>query len=75
MMAAVLSVIQLVVQNWFGQLKYEWISYSPEDLVDIANKEFAWCDAELLKASREMGFGDKWKDALEKGKANLCAAR
>jgi len=50
------------------QLKYEWISYSPEDLVDIANKEFAWCDAELLKASRDMGFGDKWKDALEKVK-------
>ncbi|HJS55361.1 MAG TPA: DUF885 family protein, partial [Chitinophagaceae bacterium] len=50
------------------QLKYEWISYGPEDLVDIANKEFAWCDAELLKASREMGFGDKWKDALEKVK-------
>jgi hypothetical protein len=49
-------------------LKYEWISYSPEDLVDIANKEFAWCDAELLKASRNMGFGDKWKDALEKVK-------
>ncbi len=37
-------------------------------MVDIANKEFAWCDAELLKASREMGFGDKWKDALEKVK-------
>ena len=50
------------------QLKYEWISYSPEDLVDIANKEFAWCDAELLKASHDMGFGDKWKDALEKVK-------
>ena len=50
------------------QLKYEWISYGPEDLVDIANKEFAWCDAELLKASRDMGFGDKWKDALEKVK-------
>jgi hypothetical protein len=49
-------------------LKYEWITYSPEDLVDIANKEFAWCDAELLKASRDMGFGDKWRDALEKVK-------
>ena len=49
-------------------LKYEWIAYSAEELVDIANKEFAWCDAELLKASREMGFGDKWKDALEKVK-------
>ncbi len=50
------------------QLKLEWIAYGPEDLVEIANKEFAWCDVELLKASHEMGFGDNWKDALEKVK-------
>jgi uncharacterized protein (DUF885 family) len=50
------------------QLKYEFIPYSPEELVDIANKEFAWCDAEMLKASRELGFGDNWKAALEKVK-------
>jgi hypothetical protein len=49
-------------------LQYELISYSPEELVEIANKEFAWCDAELLKASREMGFGDNWKQAQEKVK-------
>ena len=50
------------------QLKYEMIPYSPEELIDIANKEFAWCDKEMLKASREMGFGDNWKAALEKVK-------
>jgi len=50
------------------QLQFEMIPYTPEELVDMANKEFAWCDAEMLKASREMGFGDKWKDALEKVK-------
>lgn len=50
------------------QLQYEMIPYSPEELVEIANKEFAWCDAELLKASREMGFGDNWKQAQEKVK-------
>ncbi len=50
------------------QLQYELIAYTPEELVDIANKEFAWCDAELLKASREMGFGDNWKAAQEKVK-------
>jgi hypothetical protein len=44
------------------------IPYSPEELIGIANKEFAWCDAEMLKASREMGFGDNWKAALEKVK-------
>ena len=50
------------------QLEYEMIPYTAEELVEIANKEFAWCDAEMLKASRELGFGDKWKDALEKVK-------
>lgn len=53
------------------QLQYELIPYSPEDLIDIANKEFAWCDAELLKASREMGFGDDWKKAQEKVKMSF----
>jgi len=50
------------------QLKLEFIPYAPEDLVAIANKEFAWCDAELLKASHDMGFADNWKAALEKVK-------
>jgi uncharacterized protein (DUF885 family) len=50
------------------QLQFEMIPYTPEELIDIANKEFAWCDAELLKASRAMGFGDDWKAAQEKVK-------
>ena len=50
------------------QLELEFIPYTPEELVDIANKEFAWCDAEMLKASQEMGFGNDWKKALEKVK-------
>ncbi len=47
------------------ELKYEIVPYSPEDLVKIAEKEFAWCDREMLRASRELGFGDDWKKALE----------
>ena len=52
------------------ELEFEMIPYTPEQLVEIANKEFAWCEAEMKKASREMGFGDDWKKALEavKGK-------
>ncbi len=50
------------------QLRLEFIPYSVQDLIDVATKEFAWCDAELLKASREMGFGDNWKAAQEKVK-------
>ncbi len=50
------------------QLQYEMIPYSPEEIIEIANKEFTWCDKEMLKASKEMGFGDNWKAALEKVK-------
>ncbi len=47
------------------ELEYEMIPYTPEELVEIANKEFAWSEAEMKKASRELGFGDDWKKALE----------
>ena len=55
------------------QLKLEYLPYSPDELVDIANKEFAWCDAELLKASNEMGYGNDWKAAQEKVKNSYVA--
>ncbi|HLM61397.1 MAG TPA: DUF885 family protein, partial [Pyrinomonadaceae bacterium] len=47
------------------ELEYEMIPYTPEELVQIANKEFAWCEGEMKKASRELGYGDDWKKALE----------
>lgn len=49
-------------------LRDEMIPYTPEELLKLADKEFAWCEAELLKASREMGFGDDWRAAQEKVK-------
>jgi uncharacterized protein (DUF885 family) len=49
-------------------LKSEFIPYTPEELLKIAEREFAWCDREMLEASREMGFGDDLKAALEKVK-------
>ncbi len=48
-----------------SELEYEMIPYTPEDLLAIAEKEFAWCEAEMKKASRELGFGDDWRKALE----------
>jgi hypothetical protein len=44
------------------------IPYTPEELIALAEKEFAWADAEMLKASREMGYGDNWKAAMDKVK-------
>src|SRR5208283_4262936 len=34
-------------------------------MVELAQKELAWCDAEMVKASRELGYGDDWHAALE----------
>ena len=46
-------------------LRAEWIPYTPEELIEIAEKQFAWCEGEMVKASREMGMGDDWHKALE----------
>ncbi len=48
-----------------SELAYEMIPYTPEEIVEIAKSEFAWCDAEMLRASRDLGYGDDWKKALE----------
>ena len=43
----------------------EFIPYTPEDLIKVAEEQFAWCKSEMIKASRELGYGDDWKAALE----------
>lgn len=50
-----------------------WIPYTPEELIEIADQEFAWCRAEMLAASRAMGCGDDWKQALERVKEDHVA--
>jgi len=56
------------------QLGTEMIVYTPDELIELANKEFAWCDKELLEASAEMGFGNDWKKAQEKVKNSYVPA-
>ncbi|HEY6045201.1 MAG TPA: DUF885 family protein [Pyrinomonadaceae bacterium] len=48
-----------------SELQVEMIPYTPEELIEFANQEFAWCENEMKKASRELGYGDDWKKALE----------
>lgn len=45
-------------------LRYELIPYTPEQIVRIAEIELAWCQDELSKAAKEMGYSD-WRAALE----------
>lgn len=51
-----------------AQLRHEFIAYSPEELIAIADAEFAWCQAELRRAAADMGLGDDWRAALERVK-------
>jgi hypothetical protein len=49
-------------------LRYEMIPYTPEELIGIAEREYAFSLSEIKKAARDMGFGDDWKRAMEKVK-------
>jgi hypothetical protein len=48
-----------------ADLEAEMIPYSPEELIQIGEKEYVWCEAEMKKASRTLGYGDEWREALE----------
>ncbi len=50
------------------ELADNMIPYTPEELIAIAQTEYDWCMREMLRASREMGFGDDWHAAVEKVK-------
>ncbi len=49
-------------------LAHEMIPYTVEELLAVAEREFAWCEAEYRKAAQEMGYGDDWRAALEQVK-------
>lgn len=43
----------------------ELIPYTPEQLIELGNREYVYTVEEMKKASREMGFGDDWMKAVE----------
>lgn len=49
-------------------LAREMVPYSPEELIAVAEAEFAALEAEARRAARDMGLGDDWKAALERTK-------
>lgn len=48
-----------------ADLRYEMIPYTPAELIAIAEREYAWCEERMIEASRELGYGDDWRAALE----------
>ena len=49
-------------------LAHEMIPYTAEEMIAIAEREYAFSLSEVKKAAREMGFNDDWKAAMEKVK-------
>jgi hypothetical protein len=47
------------------ELAFNLIPYTAEELLKEGEKQYAWCEAEMLKASEELGYGKNWKAALE----------
>jgi uncharacterized protein (DUF885 family) len=42
-----------------------FIPYTPDDLIAHARRELAWCQSEMIRNSRALGYGDDWHKALE----------
>ena len=51
-------------EKLLSELSYEMIAYSPEEILEIANNEFRWCEEEMEKAAHDLGFENR-HDALE----------
>ena len=49
-------------------LAHEMIPYTPQELIAIAEREYAFSLSEVKKAARQLGLGDDWKAAMEKVK-------
>lgn len=56
-------------QALVDDLAYNMIPYTPEELLRLARQEYAWCEKEMIRASRELDpvvhSGDDWRKALE----------
>jgi uncharacterized protein (DUF885 family) len=46
-------------------LAAEFIPYTAEELIEIANSEFAWCEKEMKRAADDLGLSGDWKKALD----------
>jgi uncharacterized protein (DUF885 family) len=49
------------------QLTFEMVPYSPDELIEIAKREFAWCENEKQKVMDELNV-DSWSAALDLSK-------
>lgn len=54
-------------------IRHEFIPYDAATLLSLGEQEMAWCEGEMKKTARTMGFGDDWKAAMAKIKSDFAA--
>ncbi len=55
------------------ELDHEWIALTPDQLVAVGDRELAWCDEQMAKATVALGFGTDWRKALDHVKSKHVA--
>jgi hypothetical protein len=54
------------------EIRFEWLPYSPEELIAIGQRELEWCEEQMKVNSRAMGLGEDWKAALARVKSDYA---
>ncbi len=52
-------------------IRFEFLPYTAEELIALGESDLAWCEGEMKRSASEMGYGEDWKAALEKVKADF----
>jgi hypothetical protein len=55
------------------ELDFEFIGYTPQELIEEGWRQYKWCEQEMKKISTNLGFGSDWKKALEHVKNSYVA--
>ncbi|MEO9934968.1 DUF885 family protein [Rhodopirellula bahusiensis] len=55
------------------ELRRQFIDHSPEELIELAEREYAIVRSEMVRAAQDMGLGDDWKAAVERMKNDHVA--
>ncbi len=55
-------------------IRTQWLPYTADELIDIAQRDLAFCEQQRLAAAKEMKFGDDWRAAVAKVKTDHAPA-
>ncbi|EGF28403.1 X-Pro dipeptidyl-peptidase [Rhodopirellula baltica WH47] len=55
------------------ELRRQFIDHSPEELIELAEREYAIVRSEMVRVAQDMGLGDDWKAAVERMKNHHVA--